>query len=184
MRVFFRPKGWTNDGSDESHNSSDEETERWEREQIKKAVGQRKLTQMRDEATAYRQIYDEPTGIVNQDRYLNEDMDIEVVSQPNGNISVVPSFLNSSDGTLRRKKKYSDMSQLLTNLVNSSISRQEDIDTKKYQLEQYASNMAENRESILKLADANLQLERNFQLYQEMKFNTDTVLNCLDEKVG
>lgn len=33
------------------------------------------------------------------------------------------------------------------------------------------------------MAGANIQLERNFQLYQEMKFYIETVLNCLNEKV-
>jgi hypothetical protein len=63
------------------------------------------------------------------------------------------------------------------------ISRDEEIKTKRYQIEEYGKTIQENQESILKMADANVRMERNFQLYQEMKFYIDTVLNCLNEKV-
>ncbi|KAI6170934.1 T-SNARE coiled-coil-like proteiny domain-containing protein [Aphelenchoides bicaudatus] len=163
--------------------SDEEEAERWELEQIRKAVGQRKVTKLKDEVAAIRRHNNDPNSLAYVDRIVDEDMDIEVI--PQEQYHTVPSFLNSTNDFQSevRQQKYADINQLIEKIENSVLSRQDELKTKHHQIDQYEKNIEENRESIYKLADANIQLERNFQLYQEMKFYTDNVLNCLNEKI-
>lgn len=154
---------------------------------------------MRQEIASHREHFYNQRNVapLNRDRIMVEDMDIEVsdewfwnkpfpfqVDYSEKSANRVPSFLNASDGTMKRAKKYETMAQLIDKLKNGIISRREELNTKRYQIDQYAGYIATNKESISLLAEGNIKMERNFQLYQEMRFSSDNVMNCLNEKVG
>jgi hypothetical protein len=79
------------------------------------------LTELRQEVSAYRktyQTYDEAGTLVSQDLYVEEDMDIEVTYDSSAERSKIPMFLDPMNGTLKRQRRYADMSQLLDKLEN------------------------------------------------------------------
>ncbi|KAI6242386.1 T-SNARE coiled-coil-like proteiny domain-containing protein [Aphelenchoides fujianensis] len=152
----------------------------WEAEQIRRAVSRRKVAELKDERqTHIRSFYNQETiAPIDGDRIVDESMDIEVVPQANQ----ASAFIDAN-GRLKRAQKYESMAELVEKLRIGISNRHESIRTKEHQIEQHTQYIADNRESIAKMTEANARLERNFQLFQEIRFFVSNVLNCLNEKV-
>ncbi|KAI6242430.1 T-SNARE coiled-coil-like proteiny domain-containing protein [Aphelenchoides fujianensis] len=152
----------------------------WEAEQIRRAVSRRKVAELKDERqTHIRSFYTQETiAPIDGDRIVDESMDIEVVPQANQ----ASAFIDAN-GRLKRAQKYDSMAELVEKLRIGISNRHESIRTKEHQIEQHTQYIADNRESIAKMTEANARLERNFQLFQEIRFFVSNVLNCLNEKV-
>lgn len=95
----------------------------------------------------------------------------------------MPAFFNP-DGTYKVTHTYHNFAELMEKLTINKGRRMEDMKGKQYQYENNQRNFQTDQESIFQLAEMNGQLEKYFKLYQEMKFYTDVVLDCLNEKVS
>ncbi|KAI6195896.1 T-SNARE coiled-coil-like proteiny domain-containing protein [Aphelenchoides besseyi] len=167
------------DSGDEEALHSDDDN--WEQEQIRRAVSRRRVAELKDERADHQRAYHNQGSLADfdSDRMVEKDMDIEIISEPNQQ----PSFLET-DGSLKRTHKYTSMNEILEKLQISISNRREAIATKEHEIEQHGHYIEDNRESIRKMTEANSGLERNFQLFQEMRFFINNVLNCLNEKIS
>ena len=147
-----------------------------------------KVTELRSEIQTHRATYYDqsaPNGIAPvaaASEQLDEDMEIEVETAAG---TKMPAFVNA-DGTLKRSGKahrYARMADLLEKLRIGAERRREAINAKRHHAEQNAAYAAENRVAIARCKEANVRMERVFHLYQEMRFFTTNVLNCLNEKM-
>ncbi|KAI6170043.1 GCFC domain-containing protein [Aphelenchoides besseyi] len=167
------------DSGDEEAIHSDDDN--WEQEQIRRAVSRRRVAELKDERTNHQRVYHNQGSLADfdGDRMVDKEMEIEIISQSNQQ----PSFIEP-DGTLKKTQKYTSMNEVLEKLQISISNRREAIATKEHEIEQHGHYIEDNRESIRKMTEANFGLERNFQLFQEMRFFINNVLNCLNEKIS
>ncbi|CAD5211437.1 unnamed protein product [Bursaphelenchus xylophilus] len=168
-------------GSDdeEQKESDDEELQRWEQEQIKKAVSQKKITEFKTEYAATRRFNQGPATLQDMGMILDdEDMEIDQEGAHQ-----MPAFFNP-DGTYKVSHKYHSMADLIEQLEISRGKKLELLQMKKDEYENNQRNLKIDQESVFQLAESNGKLELYYKLYQEMKFFTDNVMDCLNEKVN
>lgn len=193
------------DGEAAVGSSSGDDSDPWEREQIRRAVNARtllfahlsvtscwsssgKVTELKSEIRSHRAtFYDQHTPSTKPSStmdslHLDEDMDIEVETAAGAK---VPAFVNA-DGTMKKSGKshrYTKLADLLEKLHVGAERRRETINTKRHHVEQNKTYVDENRVAIARCIEANERIERVFHLYQELRFFTSNVLNCLNEKM-
>ncbi|CAD5207326.1 unnamed protein product [Bursaphelenchus okinawaensis] len=174
----LRMEQGSDDEDAKSNKSEDEELQRWEQEQIKKAVSQRRITEMKHEYAASRRYNNQPATLSDMGMVLeDEDMEIDSVGE-----TQMPAFFNT-DGTYKVNHSYRSLAGMIEHLEIARGRKIEDLKAKRDLYENNQRNLKTDQNTVFQLAESNGKMEIYFKLYQEMKFFTDNVMDCLNDKM-
>ncbi|CAJ0928705.1 unnamed protein product, partial [Mesorhabditis belari] len=159
---------------------SDDEIDRWEQQQILKAVGASTIGQMRQE-------YEITTEFFKKIREEDEERSRPVEMDIDMDVENVPPATTSK---FEPSASHVTMGDILSKLALRLQDREESLNTLRQNIDKLQTNIDENKEQIrlLETGDKNKppvsqELSEKYKMYQEAKLYFRSLLDCLNDKM-
>uniref|UniRef100_A0A914UW43 GCF C-terminal domain-containing protein n=1 Tax=Plectus sambesii TaxID=2011161 RepID=A0A914UW43_9BILA len=170
----------------ESEDDSDDELARWEQEQIRKGISAQQISAFQQEHHATRAFYGKNAqpAVVEQEVREPEPMEMEIEMEMDFVESRKLPKPGGGPSTMVSKAPTVSIEDVIANLRDRLSDGELHMNTRKFEKQKLADNLAENTAMISKLELTAPRLQQQYNLYQEMRVYSRNLLECLDETIG